>query len=109
MALVLYVYLPGSWNGEESCLTVTLAPRLMTELSNAMHIVLYQLVCGVISTVFRLTEFECDIHIRSRSWTLLEMAMQPNNSRPRMREKRDQRGMVIIIKHNIGNNLFPCF
>lgn len=23
MALVLYVYLPGSWNGEESCLTVS--------------------------------------------------------------------------------------
>jgi hypothetical protein len=22
-ALVLYVYLPGSWNGEESCLTVS--------------------------------------------------------------------------------------
>lgn len=24
MALVLYVYLPGTWNGEESCLTVSL-------------------------------------------------------------------------------------
>lgn len=23
MALVLYVYLPSSWNGEESCLTVS--------------------------------------------------------------------------------------
>ena len=48
MALVLYVYLPGSWNGEESCLTVSLVPRLTTEVSNGMHIVLYQLFYDVI-------------------------------------------------------------
>ncbi|KAJ5333409.1 uncharacterized protein N7506_007192 [Penicillium brevicompactum] len=27
-ALVLYVYLPGSWNGEESCLTVSFHYRI---------------------------------------------------------------------------------
>lgn len=33
-ALVLYVYLPGSWNGEESCLTVRTFDRLVILCGN---------------------------------------------------------------------------
>lgn len=33
-ALVLYVYLPGSWNGEESCLTVSTFDRLVILCGN---------------------------------------------------------------------------
>lgn len=45
MALVLYVYLPGSWNGEESCLTVSrcIGPPSSTE-ADSTFAVLYQFI-----------------------------------------------------------------
>lgn len=48
-ALILYVYLPGSWNGEDSCLTVsTLLRNVLANLeANGERLVLYQLLCCI--------------------------------------------------------------
>lgn len=51
-ALVLYVYLPGSWNGEDSCLTVSVQPQLWLCLLSCLSLtclVLYQLIRYMIS------------------------------------------------------------